>query len=84
MDVMYHLVEDEMFNQYVDYLCGMPSKYVAVFATDFDTMAIRHCRNRAYSQVLINKYGLKLLLTQALKSDKYWPDGERPFKVFSR
>jgi hypothetical protein len=86
MDVMYHLVEDKVLNQYIDCLCKTPSKYVAVFSTDpgVDGSAARHVRQRAYSPILLSKYGLRLVQAQPLKSDHDHADGGRPFKVFSR
>jgi hypothetical protein len=82
MDVIFHLVEDDVFYKYIDTLCKAPSDYIVVRSSDIDGCPHAHYRDRAYSQILIEKYGLKLIEWHRLPAD-----GEHSaysFKVFGR
>lgn len=50
LDVIYHLVEDAVFDQYMRDLTTLADKYVLVYASDHDEQAHSvHVRHRAYS-----------------------------------
>jgi SAM-dependent methyltransferase len=50
LDVIYHLVEDEVFDAYMRDLVAAADKYLLIYASDHDAPARRpHVRHRAYS-----------------------------------
>lgn len=85
MDVIFHLIEDETFFRYMDYLCTSPSKLVAVFCSDEDSAPRQpptHYRDRAYSKLMIEKYGFELLDSKNLEVDEH--GNRRDFKLFGK
>lgn len=53
LDVIYHLVEDEVFEQYMQTLFGASDKYVIIYASDSDNnedLANPHVRHRKFTQ----------------------------------
>jgi hypothetical protein len=48
LDVIYHLVEDEIYHQYLDNLFAGSSRFVLIYASDFDSYdpALPHVRHR--------------------------------------
>lgn len=52
LDVVYHLVEDEIYNAYLDNLFSASSQYVLVYASDFDNFNpnLPHVRHRKFSR----------------------------------
>lgn len=53
LDVVYHLVEDEVFARYMACLTGAAERYVLVYASDHDATPKKkpaHVRHRAYSR----------------------------------
>tara|TARA_R110002126_G_scaffold291650_1_gene454847 strand:+ start:1712 stop:2308 length:597 start_codon:yes stop_codon:yes gene_type:complete len=50
LDVIYHIVEDELYYQYIDDLFGRSSKYVVVFSSNFsNNPASQHIRHRSFT-----------------------------------
>lgn len=50
LDVIFHLVEDHVFNDYMMMVFSASSKYVLIYSSDHDAKtANRHVRHRAYS-----------------------------------
>ncbi|MFN9290386.1 MAG: class I SAM-dependent methyltransferase [Planctomyces sp.] len=52
LDVIYHLVEDDVFEQYMQRLFDAGSSYVGVYSTNFvsdDGVTARHVRHRRFS-----------------------------------
>jgi hypothetical protein len=78
MDVIFHLVEDEIFEKYVRTLSYSPAKYTLILSSDHDGCTYGHYRDRSYSHILSEKYGLKLKYTHAEQI------AGKNFKVFER
>ncbi len=77
MDVILHLVEDEVFEDYMRALFSVASKYIVVFSSDADERGERHVRHRAWSQWFAEHYPVRLIRS----------DGEglaAHFKVFEK
>lgn len=49
LDVIYHLVEDDVFDRYMVDLFSSASKYVLIYSSDFDTEGNAHVRHRKFS-----------------------------------
>lgn len=49
LDVIFHLVEDEVFEKYMTDLFASSRKYVCVYSTNFDAPAVAHCRDRFFT-----------------------------------
>lgn len=61
LDVIYHLVEDDVFEQYIHDLFYGANKFVIIFSTNFDKTEDIHHRNRKFTDFIDkNIYGWKL------------------------
>ncbi|MBD3408748.1 MAG: hypothetical protein GF419_00950 [Ignavibacteriales bacterium] len=59
LDVIYHLVEDEVFEQYMHDLFTYSKKYVLIYSSDTDKQAevqARHVRHRKFSDFIKENY----------------------------
>jgi hypothetical protein len=50
LDVIYHLLEDEVYTKYMHDLFGAAEKYVVIYSTDFEGEARRHVRHRGFTK----------------------------------
>ena len=53
LDVIYHLVEDEVYHAYMDHLFGASKRFVIIYSSDVDRAGgahARHVRHRNFSQ----------------------------------
>ena len=48
LDVIYHLVEDDVFSAYMARLFSAPRCWVVIYSTAFDEMGARHVRHRDF------------------------------------
>ena len=63
-DVIFHLVEDDVYLDYLDKLEDASNKNLLIYSTDYDRFEkSAHVRHRLYSEELENRGGKK---TQAL------------------
>ena len=50
LDVIYHLIEDDVYDKYMKKLFSSSKKYVVIFAYDFErTYALKHVRGRKFT-----------------------------------
>jgi hypothetical protein len=59
LDVIYHLVEDEVYHAYVDHLFGASKRFVIVYSSDVDKAGgthARHVRHRNFSQRIKERF----------------------------
>lgn len=49
LDVIYHLIEDEIFNEYMSHLFDTARKYVIIYANDHDYKRFHHIQSRRFS-----------------------------------
>mgnify|MGYP003481641806 CR=1 FL=1 len=61
MDVIFHLVEDEVFRRYLDTLFASSRKYVAIYSTDHDETGAAHVRHRHFTPQIESLYPVRLL-----------------------
>ena len=54
-DVIYHLIEDDLYKEYMNNTFSMSDKYVIIYALDRDHNHCRHVRFRKFSEY-INKH----------------------------
>ncbi|EEE36540.1 hypothetical protein RKLH11_373 [Rhodobacteraceae bacterium KLH11] len=66
LDVIYHLVEEDVFATYINRLFDIAKKYVLIYSSDFDEVTgNRHVRHRKYSRwVAENKKGWRVCLSE--------------------
>lgn len=55
LDVIYHLVEEEAFEDYMDALFTK-SKYVIIYSTNYSESPINHIRHRKFTEYVEKKY----------------------------
>lgn len=55
-DVLYHLIEEEIFHGYIDHLFSMAKKYVIIYARDDDMEHTTHVKFRKFTDLIRNKY----------------------------
>ena len=52
LDVIYHLIEDQVFEAYMRHLFAAARRYVVIYSSDFEAAHQLHERNRAFSDWL--------------------------------
>ena len=68
LDVIYHLVEDEVYEKYMHRLFSVSSRYVIIYAWDVEEAKKFHVRHRNFSKWItenITGYQLKERITQS-------------------
>jgi SAM-dependent methyltransferase len=64
LDVIYHLIEDELFERYMRHLFSASDRFVMIYSSDTDVNRMRaaHCKNRRFTDwVAGNIHGWKLI-----------------------
>lgn len=56
LDVLYHLVEDEVFERYMQQLFESSTKYVCIYSCDFEEDIADHVRCRKFSEYVSQKF----------------------------
>ena len=77
LDVIFHLVEDDVFNKYMVHLFNASTKYVIVYASNIDGTPTQHERHRKFTNwVDANQKNWQLIKTveNKYKYDKNNPD----------
>lgn len=55
-DVIYHLIEDDVYYKYIDNLFKMSKKYVIIYAPDIDMIHKQHVKLRKFTNYVKNNY----------------------------
>lgn len=55
-DVLYHLIEDSIYNKYMKNLFSMSKKYVLIYARDEDLNLAKHVKFRKFSKYIENNF----------------------------
>jgi hypothetical protein len=73
LDVIYHLIEDATFDQYMSHLFAAATRYVAIYATDEDgPRTAAHVRHRRFSNwISRNRPDWQLALKQGRPKPEY-------------
>jgi SAM-dependent methyltransferase len=78
IDVMFHLVEDEVFERHVSDLFGLATRFVIVYASNYDgAWPDQHVRHRRFSDHVAQRYPAWHLLAHVpnrLPYDRAQPD----------
>lgn len=58
LDVLFHLVEDRIYHEYLDRLFAAAGRYVAIYSTDTRSVqsGLRHVRHRPVSKDILENY----------------------------
>lgn len=74
LDVIYHLVEDDIFIKYMTQLFQSSQKYVIIYSRDYSEKQVFHQRSRNFSQ----------WITENQKSSRLIKEIENPYKYDSK
>jgi hypothetical protein len=77
LDVIYHLIENEIFETYMRQLFKSSTKYVIIYSSDYDDGQVFHEKNRNFTKwVQSNIHGWRLLekIKNKYPEDKNNPD----------
>lgn len=86
LDVVFHLVEDDVFHTYMDRLFDAAERFVVIYATDQDragALASAHVRHRHVSKYCATRFVGWRLIAQSASPPDSGPDGPR-FLVYTR
>jgi len=56
LDVVFHLVEEEIYNQYLTDLFSLSDKFVIIYSTNFDKKETTHILHRAFLTDIQNRF----------------------------
>ena len=56
LDVIFHLVEDDIFNDHMRQLFNSKSKYVIAYSSDFDSKRKFHVRHRKWTNSISKNF----------------------------
>lgn len=76
LDVIYHLVEDEVFEKYIKDLFDCSTKFVCIYSSNYDEVETLHVRHRNFSHYLEENYTNWELVKY--EKNKYPYDKENP------
>jgi hypothetical protein len=64
LDVIYHIVSDDIFSLYMQHLCAAASKVLIVYSTDIEQTDSEHVRHRKFSHwIALNRPEFRLMRT---------------------
>lgn len=91
LDVLYHLVEKEIFETYLQHLFAAADKYVIIYATDFDQNEepiYQHENRRSFTGYIkenIKSWKLKEIIKNKFPYEKYGESGSKcDFYVYEK
>ncbi len=76
LDVIYHLVEDEVYDVYMRRLFASSTKYICIYSSNFDASPAPHVRNRKFTEYVKEKFPTWRLIE--IVKNKYPYDDEKP------
>lgn len=65
LDVIYHLIEDDIYNEHMELLFGSSEKFVIIYSTNFNSEQNGHQRHRAYAEWIVKRQEWELILSIA-------------------
>jgi SAM-dependent methyltransferase len=71
MDVIYHLVEDDVFHEYMQALFGCSKKYVIVYSSNYNSQQLFHIKDRQFTS-WVSKFASDWQLISVIKN--IYPD----------
>lgn len=82
LDVIYHLVEDNIFELYMNHLFESAKKFVIIYASDFDSEQTNHIKHREFSK-WVGKNLIEWELIRKIKN-KYPDDSLSDFFIYQK
>ncbi|MDH3583749.1 MAG: class I SAM-dependent methyltransferase [Phycisphaerae bacterium] len=83
LDVIYHLVEDEVFDLYLQQLFGMSRRFVIVYSSNEDRqIPARHVRHRCFTDAVAERFADFRLIEQV--PNRYPQDSDASFYIFEK
>ncbi len=49
LDVIYHLIEDDVYEQYMEWLFSSSERYICIYSSNFEERSAAHVRNRKFT-----------------------------------
>ena len=82
LDVIYHLIEDDIYQAHMSHLFSSSNRYIIIYSTDFDQLLSRHVKHRKFSDwVHRNREEWRLLE----RADNKYPElSKAQFFVFEK
>ena len=80
LDVIYHLIDDNVYNKYMTDLFNSSSKYVIIYASNYDSKVDHHEKNHKFTDWVegnLKNWKLNNVKENIYKYDKYNPDSSR-------
>ncbi len=77
LDVIYHLVEDDVFELYMRRLFGSSAKYVCIYSCDFEKEHAKHVKCRKFTEYVdnnFNEWKLKTIIKNDYPYDETKPN----------
>lgn len=68
LDVIYHLVEDDVYEQYMQRLFESSNKYVCIYASNFDKQTAVHVKHRCFTKWVEANLNHKWKLDKVIKN----------------
>lgn len=75
LDVIYHIIEDDVFARYMTHLFNAANRFVIIYSTNFDSSQTFHVKHRSFNRwVEQNIQGWKLI--QTIKNEHPYKAGD--------
>ena len=85
IEVIFHLTEDSIFNEYMDNLFFSSKKYVLIFSTNYDSQTDYHIRNHEVVNYSINRFkDFEFLSSEFIPSFGENKDSSATFYLFRK
>jgi glycosyltransferase involved in cell wall biosynthesis len=87
LDVLYHLIDDRIFTEYMDRLFSLSTNYVIIYASNFDAPDKRgaaHVRHRKFVDFVAQRYPQWTLLKYLENPYKFKLQTEADFAIYGR
>ena len=85
LDVIYHIVDEDVYHTYLDTLFSKSNKYVLIYAMDHDAARkSSHMYSRAFVDYVVEKYTCKLIDTHPYPAKKDKEDQRVTFYLFEK
>ncbi len=87
LDVLYHLIDDAIYVNYLDQLFSLSRRYVVIYASNFDGPDIRgaaHVRHRKFTSDIARRFPQWTLLKLVENPYKLKESTEADFAIYSR
>lgn len=79
LDVIYHLIEDHVYDEYMNNLFNSSGKYIIIYSSNYDEVLCAHVKHRMFT-AWIEKNRKDWFLTSYIKN-KYEYDSSRPIET---